>query len=157
LLDDAAVLTCMSYVDLKPIRAGIAGNLESSMHTSAARRVAAIRSHAEEAKAPLAPVNVLPSPQALPVTCAGYLELIDWTSRLTRKDKRGALDSAEPPILSTLGLSEQQWQQQMLGTETRYWRAIRSAQTLIEKAAAIGQSWLKGIGSAQQLRRAQAA
>jgi len=48
--------------------------------------------------------------RGLPVTCAGYLELIDWTSRHTRKEKRGALDSAEPPILRTLGLSEQQWQ-----------------------------------------------
>ena len=27
----------------------------------------------------------------------------------------------------------------MLGTETRYWRAIGSAQSLIEKAAAMGQ------------------
>jgi len=45
----------------------------------------------------------------------------------------------------------------MLGTETRYWRAIGSTQTLIEKAAAIGQTWLKGIGSAQRLRPPHAA
>lgn len=43
LLDDAAVLTCMSHADLNPIRAGIAGKLESSIHTSTAWRVAAIR------------------------------------------------------------------------------------------------------------------
>ena len=45
--------------------------------------------------------------------------------------------------------------EQMLGTETRYWRAIGSAQSLIEKAAVIGQRWLKGIGSAETLTRPQ--
>ena len=64
---------------------------------------------------------------------------------------------AEPPILLKLGLSEHQWLQQTVGTETRYWRAIGSAQALIEKAAAIGQSWLKGIGNAQSFLRQKAA
>jgi hypothetical protein len=41
--------------------------------------------------------------------------------------------------------------------ETNYWRAIGSAQALIEKAAAMGQGWLKGIGSAQRLLRPQPA
>jgi hypothetical protein len=45
----------------------------------------------------------------------------------------------------------------MLGTETHYWREIGTARSLIERAAAIGQSWLKGIGSAQALQRRQAA
>lgn len=93
----------------------------------------------------------------LPISTEDYLDLIDWTARQTRANKRGSIDASEPPILRKLGLTEHQWHTQMLGTEIRYWRAIGSARALIEKAAAIGQSWLKGIGSAQQLTRRQVA
>ena len=91
----------------------------------------------------------------LPITSEDYLDLIDWSARRTRGDKRGRVDSAEPPVLRKLGLSEHQWHQQMLGTETHYWRAIGSARALIEKAVAMGQGWLKGIGSAQRVLKPQ--
>ena len=155
LLDDAAVLTCMSYVDLNPIRAGIAENLETSSHTSAKCRIAALREDPRGAKQPLTAINVAVATDFVPITSEDYLDLIDWSARLTRGDKRGRVDSAEPPVLRKLGLNERQWHQQMLGTETNYWRAIGSARALIEKATAMGQGWLKGIASAQRLLRPQ--
>ena len=157
LLDEAAVLTCMSYVDLNPIRAGIAENLETSIHTSALQRIEALRANPAKNEWPLASINSAIATDTLPITTEEYLDLIDWSARLTRHDKRGRIDASEPPILRKLGLSEQQWHQQMLGTETRYWRAIGSARSLMEKAAAMGQAWLKGIGSAQLLIRRQTA
>jgi REP element-mobilizing transposase RayT len=41
LLDEAAVLAAMTYVDLNPIRAGMTDRLEQSHHTSIVRRIAA--------------------------------------------------------------------------------------------------------------------
>ena len=157
LLDEAAVLTCMSYVDLNPIRAGIAENLETSIHTSALQRIETLRANPTQAKWPLASINSATASAILPISIEAYLELTDWTARLSRGDKRGRIDASEPPILRKLGLSEQQWHQQTLGTETRYWRAIGSARSLMEKAAVMGQAWLKGIGSAQLLIRRQTA
>jgi hypothetical protein len=92
----------------------------------------------------------------MPLGLVEYLALADWTGRIVRPDKRGAIANTAPPILGRLGLRPRGWQAQVLGTESRYWRAIGSAELLIEKAKAIGQCWLKGGGASRQ-RRALAA
>ena len=155
LLDDAAVVSCISHVDLNPIRAGIADTLESSSHTSALLRIKRIKASTDAAKDRLTPVNSSEMLAFLPINTEDYLDLIDWTARLTRPDKQGKVAATEPTILSKLGFTHSQWHQQMRGTETRYRRAIGSAQSLIEKAAAMGQHWLKGIGRAETLMRSQ--
>jgi hypothetical protein len=38
-----------------------------------------------------------------------YLELVDWTGRVVRGDKKGFIKLAQPKLLSCLKLSEQQW------------------------------------------------
>ncbi len=48
LLDEAAILACSAYVDLNPIRAGIARSLEDSDHTSIQRRLESNRSSASD-------------------------------------------------------------------------------------------------------------
>ncbi len=53
LLDEAALVTCMSYVDLNPVRAGLADSLEGSEFTSIQQRLrqAARRLHGDPAEA----------------------------------------------------------------------------------------------------------
>ena len=70
LLDEQAVLTAMTYVDLNPIRAGLAPTPESSDYTSIAERIAALNEHAEGA--PQVPVVTEPQGgQAMGATSIG--------------------------------------------------------------------------------------
>ncbi|MFT6776259.1 MAG: hypothetical protein ACJAV1_000169 [Paraglaciecola sp.] len=48
-------------------------------------------------------------PQGIAFSLQDYCELVDTTGRIIRADKAGVIDSAQSPILSRLGLSEEQW------------------------------------------------
>ena len=123
LLGDAAVLTCMSYVDLNPIRANMANTPEDSDYTSIQQRINTLQRHnkTQNNNPPIAqdnaaqPINVklMPlvkqssdrHPNAIGYTLKDYLELIDWVGRSVRNDKRGSIDDKTPPILQRLGLN----------------------------------------------------
>jgi len=143
LLDDAAVLACMSYVDLNPIRAGLAVDLPSSQHTSVQRRLATPAVSSQAALYPVAGATRAPQ---MPVTLIEYLTLTDWTGRARRPDKRGVIAADAPAAIALLGLSADQWHSQAAGIETHYWRAVGAVDAMIEKARAMGQRWLKGVG-----------
>ncbi|SEP71744.1 hypothetical protein SAMN05421693_10450 [Ectothiorhodospira magna] len=72
LLDDQALLAAMSYVDLNPVRAGIADTPAQSNHTSIARRIRNIahtNTEKDRETAPPDPVHIqaLPPAPAIPV------------------------------------------------------------------------------------------
>ena len=114
LLDEAAVLTCMSYVDLNPVRAGIADTPEQSDFTSIQQRlheVAKDRGSQEKAdtsqRVPLMPLVKQRHDRhrnAIGFTLRDYLELVDWAGRAVREGKRGAIAADAPPILRRVGL-----------------------------------------------------
>jgi hypothetical protein len=45
----------------------------------------------------------------LPMTTGAYIELLDWTARQIRKDKRGSTPSTMQPIFERLGISGEVW------------------------------------------------
>jgi REP element-mobilizing transposase RayT len=146
LLDEQAVLSCMAYVDLNPIRAGIVHDLLASDHTSIRERLLCAEKRAASLTARLRPMAGMLLAPALSLRTLDYLELVDWSGRIVREGKRGAIAAEAPSILSRLGLRERQWQTQMLGIESHYWRAVGTAESLMIKARALGQRWLKGAG-----------
>jgi putative transposase len=112
LLTESALLACMAYVDLNPIRAAIADRPEESDYTSIKQRLDA------EQSAPSSPPLLLPfsskgEPDCLPYAFIDYLTLVDGTGRAIRADKRGHIPANLAPILQRLGLDATQWLRQV--------------------------------------------
>ena len=155
LTDERALAAAMAYVDLNPIRAGIAGKLEDSEHPSVALRLDALRAQPDLADKPLQPIAGIGAVQRLPMSNRQYIDLVDFTGRQLRPGKRGSIAETEPPALRRLGLDARHWTGQVQGIGSGYWRIVGSVETLIERAEAAGQSWMKGIGFARRLAAAQ--
>ena len=118
LLDEKALLACMAYVDLNPVRAGVAQTPEDSAHTSIKRRIDALQSsgqvpdvlaHQPKRLEPFVGNPRQPMPAGLAYRVEDYIELVDWTGRQIRDDKRGNIDVDQPPILDRLGIETEHW------------------------------------------------
>ena len=110
LLDESAVLACMAYVDLNPIRAKMAKTPETSDHTSIQQRINAAKKTQKQ------PHNLMPfvgnprqdMPKGIAYSLKDYCELVDTTGKIIRDDKRGYIEEKNP-ILERLGLDSEQW------------------------------------------------
>ena len=65
----------------------------------------------------------------LPFALLDYIELVDWTGRMVREDKCGAMHKHTPPILERLAIDTPSWLKNSTAFETHY-RKKRKTQTL---------------------------
>lgn len=146
LLDESALIRCMAYVDLNPIRAAIAKTPESSKHTSIAARISRRDKH-------LATFSDHARRDActIPFQQKDYLQLVDWTGRQFHRAKRGRIPSTIPPILMRLSIDSDCWLREMRHYGRWYFRAVGSLQALEEYCQTLGQNWLKGKSRLAQL------
>jgi len=80
-----------------------------------------------------------------------YLELVDWTGRAVRKDKRGAIDDHIPPILHRLNIDPDHWQAHMQPHGNQFGRAIGRIDALRLHAEHVGQRWCQGLTRSARL------
>jgi hypothetical protein len=137
LLDEAALLTCMSYVDLNPIRAKIADRPEVSDFTSIQDRIRHYQKQLEQTEnreeaVTSAPDHLLPfiggehqdKPMGLNFSLTDYLQLTDWAGRAIRKDKSGAIPSELAPILERLNIDPEAWLDSVKNYGKNYYTVI---------------------------------
>ena len=151
LLDESAILSAMTYVDLNPVRARLVVAPESSDHVSFRRPIDRISTEKAIDHALLPIAGDGPSRD---VSEWEYLKLVDETGRLIRADKPGSIDRSLPALARRLGLSENAWLRQVQGTQSRYRRVIGQLESFIDKATELRQRWLQGVVFARQVRAA---
>jgi len=138
LLDEASVLACMVYVDLNPIRAGIAESVETSDHTSIRRRV----KHSNETDSLGAIDDDTSSTPYSPLSLRDYLALIDWTSD-AQSNQRRSMPSRVAASFRSHHTNTDHWFRDHLPQSHHWQRAMGSVESLREYAKSIGQCWIK--------------
>jgi REP element-mobilizing transposase RayT len=150
LLDEQGLLTCMAYVDLNPVRAAISDCPEHSDFTSIQQRIQEYTEdqsnhNSTEEKPVLKTFSArqADSDFAISFDYADYLELVDWTGRCCRDDKRGAIPAHLPPVLARLQIDSEHWLKAMQSSGIKPCRAIGRLDKLKELAHQLGHRWLR--------------
>jgi len=193
LLDEQALLAAMAYVDLNPVRAGIAQTPEASDYTSIQERIGGLPENnapaipAQERDLPVEPDReaaaldgeslqgedkVQPLPQvalmpfdaaaqtlwAIPFAFDDYLELVDWTGRAIRSDKRGHIPANHPKILDRLGIDPEQFVGRSERLLEAFGTAVGAPASMVDLCARRQSKYLRGLHAAREIfKRKQAA
>jgi putative transposase len=163
LLDDSALLSCMTYVDLNPIRAKLVTTPEASDFTSIQERIATFRAESSspsakdndqrDTSAPLVPLtgndSQGSSASGIAFVLSDYIALVDWTGRAIREDRRGFIPEDLPPILERLGMDAAAWLDTVQKAGHRYGLAKGPLERLRDYAQRIGRKWIRGLSYSQ--------
>ena len=171
LLDLAAIAACMVYVDLNPIRAGLADTPELSDFTSIQERIRSWHRLSNnslpivDSKEPdrelasipgnstaswLCPIELNGGREGiLQMTEAQYLDIVDKSGRILRSGKRGAIDADLAPILLRMHIKPEVWIDTVSRFEAKFHFAAGLCSSLRSFADRIDRRWLKGYAAAQ--------
>jgi REP element-mobilizing transposase RayT len=155
LLDEKALLTCMTYVDLNPIRAKMANTPETSDFTSIQERIRAFskggHSNHRELKHPFSNLIDFGGDESLdkmqnsiPFYLDNYIALVDWTGRAIRNDKRGSIPQELAPVFERLYMDPDDWLAAVKSASHRYGIARGPLTRLKQYAERLGKQWIRG-------------
>lgn len=169
LLDEGALLSAMVYVDLNPIRAGVALTPETSEFTSIYERVQYIASQKKNQKlqkdkksnlhivdifkqpktlVPFANGSIRKNENAIQFKLSDYLALVDYTGRTIRADKRGFIPEHLLPMLQRLKFDDQSWFLMIRNFSHRFYHAVGNEAELVDFSKN-RKRVVKGIGMAR--------
>jgi REP element-mobilizing transposase RayT len=154
LLDEAALLSCMAYVDLNPIRTKIAKTPETSKHTSIKKRLESIKQNtSSHSLMPFVGNERQDMPKGIAFSLKDYCEIVDITGKIIRHDKAGHIDQQQQPILKRLGISDEQWLTLTTEFEKHFCYAAGAEQLMNQFKEHTGHQRIRGMGKAKALLR----
>ena len=161
LLDETALITAMAYVDLNPVRAKIADTPEESDYTSIQCRIQYHKETGQMKQTPVIQTETRPAlldmssaikqqhdnltKPPLTIGLTDYLQLVDWTGRAIRDDKRGYIPQNLPPIMHRLNIQPEYLVAYCAGKSKIHCTAIGSLHKLKKYAEETGKKWVHGL------------
>lgn len=148
--DVAGIIACSAYVDLNPIRAGMAQRPEESDHTSIQDRIfehvgSAPVKHAAWAKIPLVGIEEASEGS---LTLEEYIQLVDETGRLMVAGK-ASISPDLAPVLERLSISGEHWVETAKSLGRRFRRVVGTVEQLRNAAVRAKKSWFHGLSPAR--------
>ena len=165
LLDENALLACMAYVDLNPVRAKMATRLETSEYTSIQRRLLydnMLLNNGKNTKPDLVDASILlpfSSPRAskntknnhhLPFNYADYYALLEWTAETFIRNlspQRGV----KPALLNKQAFDSANWMHAALHFENNFKTLVGSFFRLKKASEHFRLRRIAGINACRKL------
>ena len=162
LLDQAAILACSAYVDLNPIRAGLAKTPEESEFTSVKERIVAHKAQKKKSGRAdsdsgggrrysgrrndwLCPLMDQTDRKGyLNLSFAEYLQILEATGRQLAPGKSGRIPDHLESILVRLGIKPDQWQRGSQSFGSLFFNAVGKPSNLEKAARETGRKWFRG-------------
>ena len=152
LLDEKALLSCMVYVDLNPIRASLASTPEDSEYTSIKRRIECkLTRKTSTGILPFKSDTACSNQYCLNLTFTEYATLLTQTGKAVRDDKAGFIDGEYQASLNQIALSSSQWLKDSLEFEQHFSIAVGSVSRIKKFQLTTGRRRLKGVSTARKL------
>ena len=169
--DESALLACMVYVDLNPVRAGMCETPEASDFTSIQQRLQAYQEKAaDNEKATDSKIDKIDKKEetsaniqlntfsggfnthkCIPFDEIDYFELTDWTGRTVHPKKRGSIPESVPSLLRRLGVSQENWIETVTGYEKHFSDFVGQEASMKDASTSRGMKWLRGLRACQRL------
>lgn len=143
LLDAQALLACMTYVDLNPMRARICTVPEDCRYCSLYLRAKAARTANEQTL----PASVLSMAAIIHggnesdslISTHDYLNMVDLVARQSRSGKNGKLDAATPTVLDRIGIRRSSWPTVQSSFRQDFHVLVGSRESIANACSTLGQ------------------
>lgn len=152
ILDEKALITCMAYVDLNPIRAKAAKSIDQSIHTSIYKRInSARKGRGLNSLVPFRNDKLTPNGLSfINMTLLDYISLLRSTKEcLFAKNKVSPMI----PELKKLSFHPESWMQSIIEMETMFPIALGNVVSLENYKKSTGRSRIKGVINMLRLYR----
>lgn len=164
LLDEKALLSCMAYVDLNPVRADMAQSLEESEFTSIYERIHSVACKDDDRKGELASLpakglagflgherqmqpSVFAKIGGIEFSLLDYLTLVETLGQVVRSNKRGYIPLTHNTVLERLNMNAEEWLKLAESFGGKFRCAVGSIKELECYALHTNRSWVSGKSS----------